>query len=113
MTTYFGFGMADGMFPSECVATRTSMTTGQAAAAIEAGVVSVCNPSHAATISALQERHGIKVEIPAKAPVVSLKPGDSLIVFSPRGLPRLENRHEYTTAEIEAAVFVFGLWRVE
>ena len=112
MTTYFGFGMADGMFPAECSISRQSLTPAEAKKMIETGVVSVCNPSHKATIEALQKRHGIRVEIPEKAPVVKLVPGDAVIVFSPRGLPRLEGRHEYTAEEIKKASFAFGLWLV-
>lgn len=110
---YFGFAIADGMFPETCGNTRQPLATDEAAKMVANGVVSCCNPSHQATIAALESRHGIRVEIPEKAPVVKLETGDRLIVFSPRGLPRLEGRHEYTSEEIEAATFVFGLWEVK
>lgn len=109
---YFSFAIADSMFPPTCTVTRHPLTVAEAAATIRAGVVSGCNPSHAATIAALEVRHGIRVEIPAKAPIIKLAVGDCLIVFSPRGLPRLEGRHEYTEDEINGANFVFAMWEV-
>lgn len=104
--------MADGMFQKNCVISRRPLTTEEAADLIKEGVVSTCNVSHTATIEALEERHDIVVEIPERPPIVFLEPGDRLIIFSPRGLPRLVDRHEYTKAEIDAATFVFGLWTV-
>lgn len=109
---YFSFAIADSMLPPTATATRHPLTVAEAAATIRSGVVSACNPSHAATIAALETRHGIRVEIPERAPIIKLAVGDSLIVFSPRGLPRLEGRHEYTELEIINADFVFGLWEV-
>lgn len=60
----------------------------------------------------MNKRYDIKCEIPEKAPLVSLKSGDQFLVMSPRGLPRLENRHEYTPEEIDKASFAFGLWTI-
>ena len=48
-------------------------------------------------------RFGIDVVIPEKPPIVSLHPGDSVIVMAVRGLPRLEGRHEYTPEEVAGA----------
>jgi hypothetical protein len=114
MKTYFGFAIADGMFPANCTVTRQARTVEQAEAIIEAGVESCCNASHAATISAMRERYGFEVSIPAKPPLVSLTPGDVVLVMSVRGLPRLDDkRHEYTAEEIANATFVFATWRVQ
>lgn len=109
---YFSFAIADSMLPAYATATRRPLTVSEAAATIAGGVISACNPSHAATINALEVRHGIRVEIPERAPIIKLTDGDCLIVFSPRGLPRLEGRHEYTELEIINADFVFALWEV-
>ncbi len=110
--TYFGFGIADNMFAANCAVTRTACTPETAKEIIAQGVVVVLNPSHALTIQAMNERFGIHVEIPAKAPIVGLDPGDRILVMSVSGLPRLEGRHEYTQAEITDAYFRFGLWTV-
>lgn len=114
MTTFFGFGLADNMFPAEeTVIRRRSLTPEEAKAIIEAGVESCLNPSHALTIGVMRERFGIDVAIPAKAPIVALKAGDRLLVMGVSGLPRLEGRHEYTADEVAAAKFRFGLYTLE
>ncbi len=113
MNIYFGFAIADSMFPSNCSVERHSLTPEEAREKISQGVVSCCNPLHKATIEAAEKRYGITVDMPEKAPQVSLIAGDVVIVMSVRGLPRLqENRHEYTDAEIEGATFTFGIWTV-
>jgi hypothetical protein len=112
--TYFGFAVADGMFPSACTVTRQPLAAGEAASIIRLGIIPCLNPSHAATIAAMRERYGVDVEIPATAPKVALEAGDALIVMSVRGLPRLDaSRHEYTPDEIAGADFAFGLWSVK
>ena len=113
MATYFGFAIADSMFPSVCRVERVALSVADAATEVAAGVTSCLNPSHTATIQALNVRCGISVEIPPSAPRVSLQRGDSVIVMSPRGLPRLQGRHEYTEEEIRAAEFAFGKWTVK
>ena len=105
--TYFGFGLADGMFPSACVIARREMDPRTEQMAIESATPCL-NPSHAETIRAARERYGLDLTIPARAPIVRLAVGDSLIVMGVSGLPRLEGRHEYTHDEIEAAQFRFG-----
>ena len=70
------------------------------------------NPSHAATIAAMQSRYGIDVPIPATPPRVVLNQGDSVIVMGVRGLPRLTDRHEYTEEEIASATFTFSQYSV-
>jgi hypothetical protein len=114
MKTFFGFGIADNMFPTEMVLIRReSLSPEQARDVIEAGVESCLNPSHALTISVMHDRFGIDVAIPEKAPIVSLRAGDRLLVMGVAGLPRLEGRHEYTQDEIAAAKFRFGLYTIE
>ena len=74
---------------------------------VKAGVTSCCNPSHVATIEAMRLRFGLEVSIPEHPPRVVLEKGDSVIVMGVRGLPRLTDRHEYTTEEVAKATFVF------
>lgn len=112
-TTFFGFGIADSMFPeARTDLVRESLTPEQARAVIAEGVESCLNPSHALTIAVMRERFGIDVTIPPKAPIVALKLGDRLLVMGVTGLPRLEGRHEYTAEEIQNAKFRFGLYTI-
>lgn len=120
-TMYFGFGISDSMFTGNITVTRKEITDPgyvdyllrNPNSAYCSSLVSCLNPSHKATIDAMVKRYGISsVEIPEVAPRVSLKPGDVVIVMSPRGLPRLQDRHEYTDAEIEKATFAFSSWQV-
>ena len=113
MKTYFGFAVADGMFPSNCTVSRRPLSVSEVNDIVAAGIESCCNPSHAATIAAMKGRFGLEVAIPEKAPMVALASGDSVVVMSVRGLPRLDDkRHEYTAEEISKAAFAFGLWTV-
>lgn len=112
MTVYFGFAVADSMFDGDVTIKRREITPAEARQFVERGAISCVNPSHAATIEALAERFGIVVDVPETAPIVRLHAGDILILASVRGLPRLENRHEYTAQEIDAAEFKFASWRV-
>lgn len=110
---YFGLAMADSMFPANCSISRKSLTLDELKEQLGQGVEVCLNPSHQATISAMESKFGIEVAIPATAPVVKLQPGDSLVLFSVRGLPRLDaTRHEYTEQEIASANFEFGMWTV-
>jgi len=114
--TYFGFGIADNMFPEGVInIRRNSLTTDEACEIIasEEGLVACLNPSHALTINVMRERFGINVPIPERAPIVALVKGDRLLVMGVSGLPRLEGRHEYTAEEIASAKFRFGLYTVE
>ena len=111
--TYFGFAIADSMFPDSCSLIKRSMPLDSALLKGEIENAIPClNPSHVATIQAMQERYGISIEIPEKPPVVNLNFGDKLIVMGVRGLPRLTDRHEYASIEIEAATFKFSLYEV-
>jgi hypothetical protein len=109
---YFGFALADSMFSGECNIARTTMSAEQVHYAIKEGVVSCCNPSHIATIKAAKARFGITPAIADTPPQVALQKGDSIIVMGVRGLPRLTDRHEYTTAEIAQAAFAFSKYTV-
>lgn len=114
MTTFFGFGLADNMFPAgESTISRRDLTPEQAKAIIAEGIEVCLNPSHALTIGVMQTRYGIEVAIPAKAPMAKLGHGDRLLVMGVSGLPRLEGRHEYTAEEVAGANFRFGLYCVE
>ncbi|HRH31806.1 MAG TPA: hypothetical protein PLK06_00585 [bacterium] len=110
--TFFGFGVAPSMFPADCAIAKRSLSPEQAKGVIAEGVDPCLNPSHKASIDAMQSRFGIEVTIPAKAPVVKLGFGDRLLVMGVSGLPRLEGRHEYTQDEIDGAKFDFSLWTV-
>lgn len=110
---YFGFAVADGMFVGDVNISRKVVNIEQAKALLTSDVIPCLNPSHIATISAMRSRFGIDVSIPEKAPNVVLNPGDTLIVMSVRGLPRLDaTRHEYTAEEIAKADFVFSAYKV-
>lgn len=112
------FALADSMFDDGTIIRRTLDLSDDsdelesllldAAEADE--LVSCCNPSHVATIDAMRQRYGLQVAIPETPPRVKLADGDSIIVMGVRGLPRLTDRHEYTTDEIAAATFSFALY---
>ena len=111
-TTFFGFALADSMFASDCTIRRQAMTLDEVQAQI-ADCVPCLNPSHTATINAMNVRFGLKVAIPEIAPKVVLNVGDSLVVMGVRGLPRLDgSRHEYTDEEITKSSFVFTKYTV-
>jgi hypothetical protein len=116
MAILFGFGLADNMFPAgyEGDIQRKLLTPTQAKSLIEVDDTVIClNPSHAATIAVMNNRFDIHCEIPAKAPLVSLSVGDTLIVMGVSGLPRLEGRHEYTQEEIDGAKFRFASYTLK
>ncbi len=112
MATFFGFGISPSMFPRACAISKKGLTPEQAKAVIAEGVEACLNPSHKASIDVMTQRFGIEVAIPAKAPSVKLGNGDRLLVMGVSGLPRLENRHEYTSEEVQSARFDFSLWMV-
>lgn len=112
MKSYFGFAIADSMFPAECRISKRQLTVEMVKIGIANGAIPCLNPSHTATIAAMRERFGIVVTIPEKAPLVNLQAGDSVIVLSVRGLPRLEGRHEYTQEEVTGATFSFSEYLV-
>lgn len=110
---YFGFAIADSMLEN-CERIHRKVHTPESAKvriaeAAHYGALVVCaNPSHEATIKAMQERFGIEVEIPATPPKVALEPNDCLVVMGVRGLPRLTDRHEYTAEEVAGTTFSFS-----
>lgn len=113
--TYFGFALADSMFDAagNCQINRQVLTEDEAKRQIAAGIISCLNPSHTATIEAMGSRYGISVEIPEKAPIVSIGQGDSVIVMGVRGLPRLEgDSHHYTSEQVAKATFKFTQYSV-
>jgi hypothetical protein len=112
MSTYFSFAVADGMFAGDVTVTRKIVTVEAVRELVNAGVIPALNPSHGATIIAMQRRFGLMVEVPAKAPMVKLGLNDKLVVMSVRGLPRREGVAEYSDAEISSASFEFSVWEV-
>lgn len=112
MSVFFGFAIADSMFPSHCTVQREPLSVEEVRAALPECIPAL-NPSHAATIAAARERYGLEVPIPETTPRVALTNGDAVIVMSVRGLPRLDaSRHEYTADEISRANFEFARWTV-
>ena len=120
---YFGFGLSDAMFEGDLEVTRkdlkqdgdyVSYLLNNPRSSWAEETVICLNPSHKATIDAMVSRHGIAgIEIPLEAVRVQLESGDSLLVMSPRGLPRLPYRHEYTEEEVANATFNFAMWTVK
>jgi len=115
MTTYFGFAISDSMFVGDCTINRRVLSIKEVLNLVHVkNFVSCCNPSHKATINAMQSRFGIKnIPIPESPPRVEIIRGDSIIVMGVRGLPRLTDRHEYTSEEIEKATFSFSIYEVK
>jgi hypothetical protein len=113
MTIYFGFALADSMFSGACTIEREIIDVETVRELAKAGTLVPClNPSHKATIDAMNSRFGISLEIPDAPPRVSVGHGDSVIVMGVRGLPRLTDRHEYTEEEIASATFSFSRYSV-
>lgn len=111
--TYFGFAIADSMFSQECEIVRKVVPVEIVKVWAANGELTPClNPSHVATINAMRERFGIEISIPETPPKVELQSGDNLIVMGVRGLPRLTDRHEYTSEEIAQASFTFAMYSV-
>jgi len=110
---YFGFGIAPSMFPDNCMIERRSGDAQWAKDLLKMEQVQSClNPSHKATIAVMTKRYNIDVPIPERAPSIVLKSGDSIMVMGVTGLPRLENRHEYTDDEVNGAKFTFSIFWV-
>jgi hypothetical protein len=112
---FFGFAIADSMFAKlgSCAIQRVTMTVDAVRTLAAQGILTPClNPSHTATISAMRQRFDIDIDIPERPPQVALQLGDSVIVMSVRGLPRLTDRHEYTPEEVAHATFEFAKYSV-
>lgn len=111
--TYFGFALASSMFSGNCGIRRRILDIETVKAIVASGVESCCNPSHEATVKAMEEKFGLAVAMPEKPPQVTLTSGDKLIVMGVRGLPRLTDRHHYTEEEVAKATFEFVEYAVE
>ncbi|MCX6746208.1 MAG: hypothetical protein NTX00_04320 [Candidatus Parcubacteria bacterium] len=109
---YFGFALADSMFIGDCNISRRGLSVEEVKEILAQGIESCCNPSHKATIDAMKSRFGIDVSIPEAPPCVALSSSDSVIIMGVRGLPRLTDRHEYNSEEIEKATFSFSIYTV-
>lgn len=110
MTTYFGFAVADSMFPTTCTLKKQPFDVADKIEIEKA--VSCCNGSHTETVEAANTRFGLSIQIPEKPPTISLGVGDSIIVMSVRGLPRLTDQRHYSAEEIAKASFVFSEYTV-
>ncbi len=106
--------VSDSMFDpaGDCRIERCVLGVEDAKKIIAAGVTSCLNRSHTATVEAMVSRFGIFVEVPERPPVVGLHYGDAVLVMGVRGLPRLEDRHHYSEAEVAGATFRFTLYTV-
>lgn len=109
---FFGFALADSMFSFDCDISRRSLSVEEVLSFISSGVIPCFNPSHEATVFAMNSRFGINLPIPEVPPRVSLNLGDSVIVMGVRGLPRLTDRRHYSFEEINNATFVFTIYTV-
>lgn len=109
MTVFIGLAFSASMLPPGTVTLRKEDLTVEEVKEVarKKNIVSCANPSHKATLLALKEKHGIEVPVPEKPIRVSLKSGDYFIVLRVSRLPRLTDRHEYTSEEIESAEFRF------
>jgi hypothetical protein len=119
MRIIFGFGVSDSMFLQHNgqIIVRRELTPEGAqlivAKATEEGIlVPAVNPSHKTSLEVMEKRFGISVPVPEVAPKVSLQHGDTLVLMGISGLPRLQDRHEYTSEEVNAATFTFSAWTV-
>lgn len=112
MARYFGFALADSMFKGDCDIKRKALSVEEAKEKVKMGVSPCLNPSHQATITAMNQRFDLEVVIPEKPINVSLNAGDSIVVMGVRGLARLTDRHEYTDEEIASASFQFSEYSV-
>lgn len=112
MTTYFGFTFSAAMLHLPAAVSFEEVNVTEHKTAIEAAI-SCVNPTHTATIEALEFRFNITVEIPEVAPRVQLNAGDLIYILQVFGLPRLGgDRKEYSEEEVENASFKLILAKV-
>jgi len=110
---YFGFAFSLSMLPEgDALLEKRDITRTEAAALLSEEYASCVNPSHQATIDALESRFGISVAVPEAPPRVALRLMDEILVLQVTGLPRLTDRHEYTEEEVASATFKFMLVQV-
>lgn len=110
---YFAFAYADSMLDSEqgFLLKRTPASVDEIKGLTN--VESALNPSHEATVNALQQRYGVtNIQVPVKAPIIKLQKFDTLYLMTVRGLPRLEGTRQYTQEEIDKAEFTFAKYEV-
>lgn len=106
--TYFGFAFSAAMLPTGTVSiVKIDLPLDEVKAALQKGVLYCLNPSHQATIDAARAKYGLDITVPEKPAQIKLGNKDSIIVMQVRGLPRLTDRHEYTSEEISNASFQF------
>lgn len=115
---YVSFALADSMFNGKYSTIERQQINEDLAknlinSAKNDGTFTPCfNPSHVATLEAIEARFSIHLGHLDKPPVVQLNEGDILLVIGVRGLPRLTDRHEYTSDEIAKATFNFTVYNV-
>ena len=107
MKKFFGFAFSAAMLPTGSVSMEKTDLTAEEVKELLPDCEICLNPSHVATIEVAKARFGFVLAIPEVPPRVSLKEGDSVIVMQVRGLPRLTDRHEFTSEEIASATFSF------
>lgn len=107
MKTYVSLAISDSMFPPG-VYRKDDISVQELRAVLKKPVVSVVNPSHRATLDALRERFDLDIPIPERAEKVQLEKGDTLVVCTVLGLPRVTR--EFTKEEIDSASFCFSQW---
>jgi hypothetical protein len=113
MKMYFGFALASSMFQGNCTITRRKLSIDDVRNLLSTHQILSClNKSHEASIQAMTEKFGLEVSLPDTPPKVSLEVGDSIIVMSIQGLPRLTDRAHYTHDEVSQAKFEFVLYTV-
>jgi len=108
MTKYFGFAFSVAMLPKGKVfVQKFDLTLDEVKRFLSEEYTSCLNPSHKATIEAAKSRFDLEIAIPEQPPRVALQDGDELVIMQVSGLPRLTDRHEYTSEEIAKANFSF------
>ena len=112
MTTFLSLAVSATMFPEEGDIHMQSLSPVGVRQAIEAGVSSALNPSHASTIEVIQRKFGLELPIPEKAPKVSLQSGDRLIIIQ-ANLPRLNEGQVHSDETVANAPISFRLWTVQ
>jgi len=108
MTTFISLAVSDTMFP-DGEFRRETIAPADVQVALDRGVQSALNPSHASTIDVIKRKFGLDLPVPEKAPQIALNPGDSLIVVQAR-LPRLAEGEVHDQATVAGAPITFSRW---
>lgn len=69
----------------------------------EGDFISALNPSHAGSIDAFERKYGVSLDIPEKAPMITLKSRDSIYVLQFNFGRRLKEGERYTNEEVQNA----------